>query len=80
MALANIEQAFPGFAATDRRRICRASFQHLGLMFIELCSALTEPPEQTLAGISLDGLDHLRKAMGTVERSCSRPIWGTGSS
>jgi KDO2-lipid IV(A) lauroyltransferase len=63
MALANIEQAFPGFAATDRRRICRASFQHLGLMFIELCSALTEPPEQTLAGISLDGLDHLRKAM-----------------
>jgi Kdo2-lipid IVA lauroyltransferase/acyltransferase len=69
MALANIERAFPSLDATDRRRICRASFQHLGLMFIELCSVLTEPPERTLEGISLDGLDHLSKAMRTHGRT-----------
>ena len=63
MALANIERAFPSFAPPDRRRVCRASFQHLGLMLIELCSVLTEPPERTLEGISLDGLDHLKKTM-----------------
>lgn len=62
-ALANIEVAFPGVASNDRRRICRASFQHLGLMFVELCAALIEPPARTLEGISLDGLPHLKHAM-----------------
>jgi KDO2-lipid IV(A) lauroyltransferase len=63
MALANIEQAFPDFAAADRRRVCRASFQHLGLMFTELCLALTESPERTLERITLDGVNHLRQTM-----------------
>lgn len=69
MALANIERAFPGFSVAARRRVGRASFQHLGLMFVELCSVLTEPPERTLDGISLDGLDHLRHAMKTHGRA-----------
>jgi len=69
MALANIERAFPRIPATDRRRVCRASFQHLGLMFIELCAALTEPSERTLAGITLEGLDHLKDAMGMHGRA-----------
>jgi Kdo2-lipid IVA lauroyltransferase/acyltransferase len=63
MALRNIERAFPSLGPAGRRQVCRASFQHLGLMLIELCSVLTEPPERTLEGISLDGLDHLEKAM-----------------
>jgi KDO2-lipid IV(A) lauroyltransferase len=63
MALANIGQAFPGIPADDRRRICRASFQHLGLMFVELCTALTEPLERTLEGIAVDGADHLRQTV-----------------
>ena len=63
LALANIEVAFPGVTATERRRVCRASFQHLGMMFVELCAVLTEPPERTLEGITLDGLDHLKKRM-----------------
>lgn len=62
-ALSNLEVAFPSAAATDRRRVCRGSFQHLGLMFVELCAALTEPPARTLEGITLDGLGHLKQTM-----------------
>ena len=69
MALANIALAFPGVTATDRRRVCRASFQHLGLMFIELCTVLSEAPERTLEGIALDGLDHLKNTMETHGRA-----------
>jgi Kdo2-lipid IVA lauroyltransferase/acyltransferase len=63
-ALANIAQAFPQTSPRERRRICRESFQHLGLMFVELCAALVDPPERTLAAIAVDGLDHLKQAMG----------------
>jgi len=69
VALANIALAFPGVTVTDRRRVCRASFQHLGLMFIELCTVLSEPPERTLDGIALDGLDHLKNTMETHGRA-----------
>jgi len=69
VALANIARAYPNVAATDRRRVCRASFQHLGLMFIELCTALTEPPQRTLEGITLDGLDNLKHAMERYGRA-----------
>ena len=61
--------AFPGVTEADRRRVCRASFQHLGLMFVELCAAVTEPPERTLEGITIDGLDHLKRAVTTHGRA-----------
>jgi len=69
MALTNIESAFPGLVASDRRRICRGSFQHLGLMLTEFCSLLTEPPERSLEGIVLEGLDHLQKTMAIHGRA-----------
>ncbi len=56
-------------AATDRRRVCRASVLHLGLMFIELCAALTAPPERILAGITVVGLEHLKDAMAKHGRA-----------
>lgn len=65
VALSNLERALPGVAAAERRRICRASFQHLGLMFVELCTALSRPLERTLEGITVDGLHHLRNAVET---------------
>jgi Kdo2-lipid IVA lauroyltransferase/acyltransferase len=53
----------------DRRAICRESFQHLGLMFVELCAALVDPPQRTLEAIAVDGLDHLKQAMGRHGRA-----------
>jgi Kdo2-lipid IVA lauroyltransferase/acyltransferase len=54
---------------SDRRRICRGSFQHLGLMLVELCAALTAPPERILAGITVLGLEHLKDAMAKHGRA-----------
>jgi Kdo2-lipid IVA lauroyltransferase/acyltransferase len=65
VARANLDRALPDITAADRQRICRASFQHLGLMFVELCTALSRPLERTLEGITVDGLHHLRTAVGT---------------
>jgi lauroyl/myristoyl acyltransferase len=53
MALTNIESAFPDLAPADRRRVCRGSFQHLGLMLVEFASLLTQPPKRSLEGIVL---------------------------
>lgn len=61
--------AFPGAAPTGHRRICRGSFQHLGLMFVELCAALMYPPERTLETITVDGLGHLRQAIDAHGRA-----------
>ena len=62
-ALENLQLAFPRMSATDRRRVCRGSFQHLGLMLFELCAVLTAPPERILAGITVVGMEHLKDAM-----------------
>jgi Kdo2-lipid IVA lauroyltransferase/acyltransferase len=69
MAMANLEQAFPEMASADRRRVCRGSFQHLGLMCVELCAAMTATPERILAGITLVGLEHLKDAMAKHGRA-----------
>ena len=63
LALANLQVAFPEMTEADRRRVGRRSFQHLGLMFVELCTAMNAPLDQILAGIKVVGLDHLRGAM-----------------
>ncbi|MGH7347290.1 MAG: lysophospholipid acyltransferase family protein [Candidatus Rokuibacteriota bacterium] len=63
LALANLARAFPAMSESQRRRVCRGSFQHLGLMFVELCAALTAPIEQILAGITIIGMEHLKDAM-----------------
>ena len=59
-ALTNLARAFPDLAPAARRRICRRSYQHLGLMVIELAALLARPLEDTLHRIRIDGLEHLR--------------------
>lgn len=68
-ALANLALAFPRLAETERRRICRRSFQHLGVMGVELCTTLVHPIERTLARIRLEGAEHLRDAMAAHGRA-----------
>lgn len=62
-ALANLALAFPGLAPAERRAICCRSFQHLGVVFAELCATLARPLDDTLRKIHLEGLEHLRGAM-----------------
>jgi Kdo2-lipid IVA lauroyltransferase/acyltransferase len=62
-ALTNLGRAFPDIAPDDRRRICRRSFQHLGLMVIELAALLARPIEDTLRRIRIDGLEHVHSVM-----------------
>jgi Kdo2-lipid IVA lauroyltransferase/acyltransferase len=50
-------------APAARRRICRQSYRHFGLMAVELTRVLARPVDETLAGIRVDGLEHLRSAM-----------------
>ena len=69
LALANLALAFPELAAAERRRICRRSFQHLAVLFAELCATLAHPLERTLRTLSLDGLHHLRGVMETHGRA-----------
>jgi KDO2-lipid IV(A) lauroyltransferase len=64
-ALTNLARAFPNLTPGARRRICRRSYQHLGLMVTELAGLLARPLEDTLGRIRIDGLEHLR---ATVDR------------
>ncbi|MBI2215878.1 MAG: lysophospholipid acyltransferase family protein [Candidatus Rokubacteria bacterium] len=68
-ALDNLAVAFPELGRAERGRLARRSFQHVGLMSVELCSALTDPPEATLSRIDVDGLDHLERVMATHGRA-----------
>lgn len=43
--------------------MCRHSFQHLGLMALELAAMLARPIEETLARIRLEGIEHLQAVM-----------------
>ena len=67
--MGNLRVAFPDMAEDQRRRVCRGSFQHLGLMFVELCKAMTVPPEETMAGITVVGLEHLSDAIAKHGRA-----------
>jgi len=69
MALANLSAAFPDMTAIERRRIGRRSFQHLGVMATEVCRALREPVESTLARVNVEGLDHVKRVMSSHGRS-----------
>jgi KDO2-lipid IV(A) lauroyltransferase len=63
LALLNLARAFPDVAPAARRRLCRHSYQHFGLMLMELSALLARPLEETLARIRIDGLEHVRSAM-----------------
>ncbi len=68
-ALANLEQAFPALSAAERRRLCRRSWQHLGLVFVELCALRAQPLERFLERVSVEGLEHLRAVMAAHGRA-----------
>lgn len=68
LALANLARAFPGASAAERRRLCRASFRHLGAMVVELARLLARPLDDTLARIAFEGREHLDAAMGASGR------------
>ena len=63
VALANVAQAFPELSVTERRRVARRGWQHLGMTVIELARLLGRPLQATLGEMTLDGLEHLQIAM-----------------
>jgi KDO2-lipid IV(A) lauroyltransferase len=63
LALANLAQAFPELTPSARRRLARASFQHLGTLVTEGCFVLHHPLERATAQLHLHGLEHLRAAV-----------------
>jgi KDO2-lipid IV(A) lauroyltransferase len=69
IALANIALAFPDMPRGEQRRLARRSFQHLGMAAVEICRALHEPVEATLARVNVDGLARVEKVMETHGRA-----------
>jgi Kdo2-lipid IVA lauroyltransferase/acyltransferase len=63
VTLANVRLAFPDLPATERRALARRSWQHLGMTAVELARLLGRPLDATLGELSLEGLEHLRRAM-----------------
>src|SRR5207244_13830 len=74
VALTNLAQAFPALSPAERRRIGRRSFQHFGVLFVELAATLARPLERTLATLHLEGLEHLRGVMATHGRALALPL------
>ncbi|MGH7311813.1 MAG: lysophospholipid acyltransferase family protein [Candidatus Rokuibacteriota bacterium] len=68
IALENLAQAFPELTAADRRALCRRSWQHLGLVFVELCALLSRPLDDLLSRITVEGREHLDRAMAAHGR------------
>jgi KDO2-lipid IV(A) lauroyltransferase len=68
IALANLAQAFPEMPAAERRALCRRSWQHLGLVFVELCALLNRPLDDLLSRIIVEGREHLDRAMAAHGR------------
>ncbi|HSE93084.1 MAG TPA: lysophospholipid acyltransferase family protein [Methylomirabilota bacterium] len=63
LALNNLLRAFPASSGPERRRMARRSCQHLGLLFVEICWLLARPLDQVLAGVRLEGREHLDDVM-----------------
>ncbi|HSF07280.1 MAG TPA: lysophospholipid acyltransferase family protein [Methylomirabilota bacterium] len=68
IALENLAQAFPEMTAAERRALCRRSWQHLGLVFVELCALLSRPLDDLLSRIVVEGREHLDRAMAAHGR------------
>jgi len=62
-AIDNLRLAFPNRTEEERHRLARGSFQHLGLLFVELCGLLTRPLDRFLERVSVEGLEHLKAVM-----------------
>jgi KDO2-lipid IV(A) lauroyltransferase len=56
----NLAIAFPERSPAGRAAIGRGSFQHLGMMLIEIGLLLVFDPARMLARVTIEGLSHLR--------------------
>ncbi len=63
IALDNLRQALQALSDDERRRVARRSYQHLGMLFVEICALLARPLDKVLAGVRLEGRDHLDAVM-----------------
>ncbi len=63
MAVENLRHALPDLSEAERRRVARRSFQHLGVLFIEICSLLAGPLGDVLGDLRLEGHEHLDEVM-----------------
>jgi Kdo2-lipid IVA lauroyltransferase/acyltransferase len=61
--LDNLAVAFPELSLPARQRLARRSWQHLGVMSLELARLLARPLDDTLRTMSVDGQEHLETAM-----------------
>jgi Kdo2-lipid IVA lauroyltransferase/acyltransferase len=55
VALANLEQCFPGKPAGEHRRVARQMFAHFGRLLFEILKFTTLTPHQMLARVEFDG-------------------------
>ncbi len=62
VALENLARAFPERSTTERARIGRNSFRHLGMNFVESCVFFFRPPARLLSRVSLEGAPNLQAA------------------
>jgi KDO2-lipid IV(A) lauroyltransferase len=60
----NLLRAFGGEQPRrELRRICKESFRHLGMTFVEACTFFFRPPSVMLSRVEVEGVDHLRAAV-----------------
>ncbi len=62
IALDNLAHAFPERAAGERARIARGVFRHFGRMTFELLKFSALSPDEILARVEVEGVDHGRQA------------------
>jgi len=62
IALDNLAAAFPARSESERRAIARVMFAHFGSLLFELLKFGTYTPEQMVAAVDVDGLEHARQA------------------
>ncbi|MBI4608099.1 MAG: lysophospholipid acyltransferase family protein [Candidatus Rokubacteria bacterium] len=60
----NLALAFGGERGSDELdRLCRGSFEHLGMTAVEVCASLFASPAAALSRVRVEGLHHLNAAM-----------------
>jgi KDO2-lipid IV(A) lauroyltransferase len=69
IAMTNLGAAFPALPHAVRRRLARHSFQHLGVIVVELCGLVKGPTSRVLDGLVLDGQHLLADVLATHGRA-----------
>lgn len=65
VARENLARAFGReWTGRELRRLCRESFRHLGMTFVEACTFLFRPSSVMLSRVEVEGVDHLKAAVG----------------